>query len=62
MKEVYDKRLKMWMINPTTPLEAVEHLEEFLCADFGAGDWSVKFLHNHFKICKNQIKKMKVKK
>jgi hypothetical protein len=58
MKKRYVKEIKAWTMLPETVLEAVEELEEFLCADFGAGDWSPKFLTAHFKICKDQIKKI----
>ena len=41
-----------------TVFEAVEHLEEFLIADFGQTDWSEKFLKDHFRICKDEIKRI----
>lgn len=57
MKEVYNKKFKAYESHPETCLESVEQLEEFLCADFGARDWSPKFLKRSFKICKDEIKK-----
>ncbi len=42
---------------PETILESVECLEEFLIADFGQ-KWDIKFLRTHFKICKDEIKKL----
>ena len=58
MKKRYDKELDIYIEEPETVLEAVDELEEFLCTEFGANDWSVKFLHIHFKICKDEIKRM----
>ena len=43
---------------PETPLEAVEQLEEFMLADLGQPDWDIKFLKSHFKICKDQLKRI----
>ena len=58
MKYKYDKKLKTYIGDAETVLEAVETLEEFLIADFGQKDWSPKFLKKHFKICKDEIKKI----
>ena len=58
MKYEYDKELKCRVGEAETVLEAVETLEDFLCCDFGQKDWSLKFLHTHFKICKDEIKKI----
>ena len=58
MKEIYNKELDCYMLEPETPLEAVESLEEFLCTDFGQKDWSVKFLRKYFQICKKRIIRM----
>ena len=57
MKEIYDKELNCGKIIPETPLESVELLEEWLMADFGQ-KWTIPMLKAHFRICKNEIKKM----
>ena len=56
MKYKKDKKLGVIIAQPQTVLEAVEMLEEFLCADFGQKDWSIKFLKEHFSILKDHIR------
>lgn len=58
MKEIYNKKFKVYMLEPETVMEAVEELEKFLIADWGAPDWNENFLKQHFAICKKQIKKI----
>ena len=58
MKEVFNEELGVWGFEPETALEAVQQLEDFLVSDFGQPDWSIKFLVDHFKICKDTIKKV----
>ena len=48
---------KIKIKKPKTCIEAVKNLEEFLCVDFGSR-WTIEFIRTHFRICKNQIKKI----
>lgn len=64
MKTRYDSELRAEVLQPETALEAVEELETFFAADiwFAKGaEWKteedmLKYLHEHFEICKNHIK------
>lgn len=66
MKTKYNKKLGVYYCIPETPLEAVEELEEFFIADMWYAkhaEWKkendmLKYLHAHFKICKEQIKRI----
>jgi len=52
-------RIEKNIMIPETALEAVEQLEEFLIADFGQ-KWTINFLKEHFRICKEQIKVIQI--
>jgi len=70
MKKVYHKLMKTYVLEPETPLEAVEHLFEFFQCDMWyakGAEWKnekemIKYLNTHFKICIDSIKKMKTDK
>lgn len=66
MKTGYNKEARCQMVVPETPLEAVEHLEEFFEVDMWYAkdnEWKTeedmdKYLKVHFKVCKDEIKRL----
>lgn len=63
METKYNEEIKGEVLVPETPLEAVEHLEEFFRADMWyakGAEWKTEedmlnYLTAHFKICKETI-------
>ncbi len=55
MKEIYNKELDCMGLEPETPLEAVESLEQFLLTTLSMPSGNRLVLKNHFKVCKDQI-------
>lgn len=66
MRKIYNKETKFWELIPETPLEEVESLEHFFECDLWYAkhaEWKteadmLKYLHAHFKICKDGIKRI----